>query len=297
MSTTEGLPSNTTRPSGPASGASSSTRPTIEFRREMPFVDTREHARFSEFAIACTADRYIGVCHGRPGVGKTRSARQYAACPNLSDYIPIKPIGPDIADAIEGCRGFFFTAPVSNTPKIINDRLRSDLFRLGHARLALAGMAGDLDTSCRAEAACPLLIVDEADRLSIASLEHLRDLYDRYGFGLILMGMPGLEKKLARYPQLYSRIGFVHEFKPLREAEMRLVATKHAAAFGITFDPNSLEGIEALAAVIRLTRGNLRLVERLLAQMRRIMDLNTATAVTSEVVEAARNRLVIGPGD
>jgi len=42
-------------------------------------------------------------------------------------------------------------------------------------------------------------------------------------------------------------------------------------------------------AVIRLTRGNLHLVERLLAQMRWIMDLNTATGVTLEVVEAARD--------
>ncbi len=159
------------------------------------------------------------------------------------------------------------------------------------------GLTRDFDASVQVEAACPLLIVDEADRLSIATLEHLRDLYDRYGFGLILMGMPGLEKKLARYPQLYSRIGFVHEFRPLREAEMRLVAARHAATFGIAFDPDSLEGIEALAAVIRLTRGNLRLVERLLAQMRRIMDLNTAADVTLEVVEAARDRLVIGPGD
>ncbi|WP_255440698.1 AAA family ATPase [Paracoccus sp. MC1854] len=142
-----------------------------------------------------------------------------------------------------------------------------------------------------------MLIVDEADRLSIASLEHMRDLYDRYGFGLILMGMPGLEKKFARYPQLYSRIGFVHEFKPLREAEMRLVAARHGAVFGIIFDQESLGGIEAPAAVIRLTRGNLRLAERLLAQMRRIMDINAATEVTLEVVEAARDRLVIGPGD
>lgn len=76
MSTTEGQPPNTARSGGPVSGASSSTLPTIEFRREMPFIDTREYARFPEFAHACTADRYIGVCHGRPGVGKTRSARQ-----------------------------------------------------------------------------------------------------------------------------------------------------------------------------------------------------------------------------
>lgn len=44
--------------------------------------------------------------------------------------------------------------------------------------------------------------------------------------------------------------------------------------------------------VLPLTRGNLRLVERLLAQMRRIMDINAATGVTLEVVEAARDRLV-----
>lgn len=122
-----------------ASQASSSTLPTIEFRQELPFVETREHARFSEFAIACTTDRYIGVCHGRPGVGKTRSAREFSACPNLFDYIPGQPISPVLSRAVEGCRGLFFTAPVSNTPKIVNDRLQSNLFRLGHARLTLVG--------------------------------------------------------------------------------------------------------------------------------------------------------------
>lgn len=263
----------------------------------MPFVETREHARFSEFARACTTDRYIGVCFGRPGVGKTRSAREYAASPNLFGYAPVKPITPETARAVEACRGLFFTAPVSNTPKIINDRLHVSLFRLGHARLAIAGLTADHELAVHPEAACPLLIVDEADRLAIASLEHLRDLYDRHGFGMILMGMPGLEKKLARYPQLYSRIGFVHEFRPLRGTEMQLVACRHAATFGIEFDPASLDGLEALAAVVRITRGNLRLAERLLAQMRRIMDLNDTHTVTTDIVDAARDRLVIGPGD
>jgi hypothetical protein len=140
-----------------------------------------------------------------------------------------------------------------------------------------------------------LLIVDEADRLKMAGLEQLRDLYDRGTFGgLVLMGMPGLEKRLARYPQLYSCVGFAHAFRPLSPEEMQCVLVHHWAALGLTLDGTDFTDSEAIAAIVRITGGNFRVLQRLFAQIGRLLTLNGLHTVTKEVVEAARECLIIG---
>ena len=111
---------------------------------------------------------------------------------------------------------------------------------------------------------------------------------------MILIGMPGIEKRLARYPQLYSRIGFVHEYRTLSSAELLFVLRHHWSKLGLTLSADDFTDAEAIAAVARITSGNFRLVQRLFAQIQRIMEINNLSTITREVVETARESLVIG---
>lgn len=126
------------------------------------------------------------------------------------------------------------------------------------------------------------------------SLEELRSLFDERELGLVLIGMPGIEKRMARYPQLYSRIGFVHEFLPLDATEMRALLHRRWTPQGVTLPPEPVTE-EVAAAILRITGGNFRLFNRrLLTQIERILEINGLKQISKAVVEAARQSLVIG---
>ena len=51
---------------------------------------------------------------------------------------------------------------------------------------------------------------------------------------------------------------------------------------------------EVIARLIRITSGNLRLLTRLLTQVERVLSVNDAPEISVQIVEAARDSLVIG---
>ena len=311
--------------------------------REGPYM-TYEYRRFAEFCDACRRYRYVGLCYGSPGVGKTLSAQRYANWASIEAAFPTRDASTEALQALLDSCTVFYTPPVVNTPAqverdirglrsdlraiVVEDRKRVQRTHLdevqqqereseeerqrrlfteldwfadpppeGLKRPASLWVQLSRDYAHEiGQIADPttLVIIDEADRLKMNALEQVRDIFDKGGIGVVFIGMPGIEKRLSRYPQLYSRIGFVHAFRPLSAAQVRKLLQQKWVPSGVALPEEGVADEEALASIVRVTGGNFRLLHRLITQIARLVEINTLQTITREVVEAARESLVIG---
>ena len=113
-----------------------------------------------------------------PGVGKTLSAHTYADWTLLEPWVFAGAAYVDtVPRAVAECRTVLYTLPVVNSPARVAaelERLRNVLnWVLGVAQ-AKPGQAPPAAPTDQTE----LVVIDEADRLKMAGLEQVRDLYD-----------------------------------------------------------------------------------------------------------------------
>jgi hypothetical protein len=76
------------------------------------FVETLEHKRFVEFCEACRHFRYIGLCYGPPGIGKTLSAVRYSRADRI---VPRDRWTSEVSDDLP-VDTLLYTTSVINTP-------------------------------------------------------------------------------------------------------------------------------------------------------------------------------------
>jgi hypothetical protein len=82
--------------------------------------------------------------------------------------------------------------------------------------------------------------------------------------------------------------------EPLSDDETRFFLDQRWS-HRVSAHSNDFTDQEAVATILRITRGNLRLIERLMMQVELVLVANQLTVVTKEVVETARKNLIIGP--
>lgn len=120
------------------------------------------------------------------------------------------------------------------------------------------------------------IIIDEAEhtvRTTASILECVRDISDLTETLVVLVGMETIENRIARYPQISSRIAQVVHFQPLTEKDVQL-ACKSLAEVEIDAD--------LVRELHRQSEGKMRLVMNGLATIERLTRANSLDRATAE---------------
>ena len=75
---------------------------------------------------------------------------------------------------------------------------------------------------------------------------------------------------------------------------MRFIFEKYWEALGIRFDDEAFTDGRAMNAIMHITHDDFRLINRLFSQFKRLVVINQTESITTGLVEAARECLVIG---
>jgi hypothetical protein len=112
---------------------------------------------------------------------------------------------------------------------------------------------------------------------------------------VVLIGMLGIEKTCCAVPIILLR----HRFRPrvsAAESDIQLLLEQRwaPAAYACPRLSPEPEVVATVILVIWLTYGNFRILGRLLTQIERVLAINDLDTLSVDVVETARENLVIG---
>jgi type II secretory pathway predicted ATPase ExeA len=143
----------------------------------------------------------------------------------------------------------------------------------------------------RGDAGAPLVLVDEAQNLPLASLEELRMLSNLHRGGsallqIFLIGQPGLRAQLARpeLDQLMQRVVAMCHLHPLSATETGAYIRHRLSTAGWSGDPDLEEGVIAL--IHRETRGIARRINLMMDRLLLLACLEERHRIDRALAEA-----------
>lgn len=218
------------------------------------FIDTTNVKNYRNAVSLLTDARHgqpgIGVCWGQAGRGKTFAAQNYYS-ENSGVYLQVWQDWTQTAMLQALCFEVCGIRPRSaNTCKMkIVETLEKE----------------------------PLpIFVDEADRLKIDRIEDLRDIHEKSGCSVVLIGEEELLGLLSGRRRIWSRVTQEVEFRPCSEEDVTLYMMDAAS---LDVSP------EACALIQRKSDGDLRLVRNMTQQLEQLARAREVGTVSVGMVE------------
>ena len=236
------------------------------------FLDVRNARLVFDLCRMCHVENEIGVITGTAGLGKTTSLKEYSS--RHEDVIMI-----DVDNTY--------------TTKVLISEIHSAC-RLPSGKLLshilFEQVVKKLKGSNR------LLIIDEAEHLSVKTLDLVRRLHDRTGIGIVISGLPqfltALRSRRGDYEYIYSRIGLKTVLGKWNLADTKTLVSQSIPGI---FDSEISElGISDFAIKMfhEYSRGNARTLSKLVKRPVRLAKLNKRS-IDKQIIKKASGLLEI----
>ena len=224
------------------------------------FIDTSRVMAFQE-AVNVVADTEKGhpglmLAWGFAGRGKTKCAKQFTIRNENAILI----------------RVFEDWTPQAMLSKIC-EKLNG--MRPGRIDLAKRVIIEELDESKK------ILLIDEADRLSIKNIEHLRDIHDETGRPIVLIGEPSIYAQVKARSRIWQRVTRAVEFGPVVIDDVMIFGLK---ACGLKIEPVAADRI------IQKCQGSFRLLYHIMIELERVARANKIEVISLDIVDNLPDR-------
>jgi DNA transposition AAA+ family ATPase len=227
------------------------------------FIPTENTMQLDELANdlldpATTLNASIGLVYGHAGYGKTTAVKHYCATADQAVYL------------------LYITG--DTLPALVRQITKA---------LGGQGMHSfEMNKEYIRTATCvyrKLLVVDEADRIPLRSLEALRGLNEYCELPMILVGENALLGKMSALPRLESRIrNRPIEFRPMSEVDVQMF---YYHAVGLDLAHNHA----AVVRLLRISHGDFRIFVNDAHRLVGIMNSNGLSEITKEVIDAVES--------
>lgn len=256
------------------------------------FLESVAHFNLVELATVCRDDKKIGLCFGKPGIGKTLSAKRFCNWPVIEanmtsrNGLPVEPATMMLCDSVY----YLPSVTVSASRLRIELNVLKNKFEDAYLRAVSCQKPKDWASEVQNQH-LKLIIVDEAFRLKYQALEQLRDIQELWNVGVLLIADPGFERTLSRMWHFSVRVAHVEELQSLTAAETAQYINKQLEVMNLPKPPE-----EVYTLIYWYTHGVLRALENLFSMIARILKINedVVKEITREVVETAREMIMFG---
>ena len=256
------------------------------------FLESESHFNLVELATVCREDRKIGLCFGKPGIGKTVSAKRFCNWQTIEANLTTKSTVSVEPAAMMLCDSIYYLPSVT----VSAPRLRSELTQLRNRfeDAFLRAVSWQSPAAWAQETQkqhLKLVVVDEAFRLKYQALEELRDIQEQWDIGVLLIADPGFERSLRKMWHFSVRVAHAEELQPLSAAETAQYIDYQLKTLNLPKPPE-----EVYTLIYWYTQGVLRTLVNLFAMIVRILKINedVVREITRDVVETAREMMMFG---